>query len=72
MPVDRLVLILVCVFATAGVTLFLGTLLSGLVRSPALSWLVVIPVALIAYLIFRVISDRLSKRDDDHYDRIEK
>ena len=72
MPLDRLVLILVIVVAAVGATVFLATLLSGLMAAPGLGWLVVLPMALIGYVIFRVVADRLGNREDDHYDRIEK
>lgn len=71
MPLDRFVLILVIVIAAAGATVWIGTLIAASVQVPA-GWLSVIPVALIGYVLWRVISDRLSNSDDDRYDRIEK
>lgn len=71
MPLDRFVLILVIVIAAAGVTVWLGTMIAASTQIPA-GWLSVIPVALIGYVVWRVISDRLNNSDDDHYDRIEK
>lgn len=71
MPLDRFVLILVIVIAAAGATVWIGTLIAASVQVPA-GWLSVIPVALIGYVLWRVISDRLRNSDDDRYDRIEK
>lgn len=71
MPLDRFVLILVIVIAAAGATVWIGTLIAASVQVPA-GWLSVIPVALIGYVLWRVVSDRLSNSDDDRYDRIEK
>jgi membrane protein implicated in regulation of membrane protease activity len=71
MPLDRFVLILVAVIAAAGVTLWLGALVATALNFPfGLSFLV--PVALIAYVLWRVIAERISNKEDDHYDRIEK
>ena len=72
MPLDKFVLILVIVVLAAGVTVWVGTLVAATVQIPALGWAVSVPVALIAYVIWRVIAERLRNREDDHYDRIEK
>lgn len=66
MPLDRLVLILVCVIAAAGVTVALASLLTGVVAVPAMAG-VLIPALLILYVVWRVIAQRLS--EDDRYDR---
>jgi membrane protein implicated in regulation of membrane protease activity len=71
MPLDRFVLILVVVIAAAGVTVALGTWIAASVSVP-LGWAGVIPVVLVLYVAWRVLAERLSNRDDDHYDRIEK
>ncbi|MGR3363534.1 MAG: hypothetical protein ACU0CY_05070 [Maritimibacter harenae] len=71
MPLDRFVLILVVVIAAAGVTVALGTWIAASVSVP-LGWASVIPVVLVLYIAWRVVAERLSNRDDDHYDRIEK
>jgi len=34
--------------------------------------LLLLPVALVVWLVWRVIADRLANREDDHYDQIEK
>lgn len=72
MPLDRLVLMLVIVVAAAGATIWLGTLLAAATQMSSSGWLVILPVSLVAYVLWRVIADRLGNRDDDHYDRIEK
>lgn len=71
MPLDRFVLILVIVIGAAGVTVWLGTMVAAAVELPG-GWLVFLPAALVAYVVWRVIAERLANRDDDHYDRIEK
>jgi len=71
MPLDKFVLILVAVIAAAGLTVWVGTLVAASVQMP-LGWLMFIPLALIAYVVWRVIADRIGNREDDHYDGIEK
>ena len=73
MPLDRLVLILVCVFAAAFVTVWVGAaLLASLQVSPVVALVVLIPIALVGYILWRVIADRAGNSEDDHYDRIER
>lgn len=72
MPLDRLVLILVCVVVAAGLTIWLGALLAATVSVPVIGLAVLVPVGLIAFILWRVIAERLTNREDDHYDRIEK
>ena len=73
MPLDRLVLILVAVIAASGLTIWIaGMLLAAFSLNPVLSIAVLLPISLVLYIVVRVINDRLSNREDDHYDRIEK
>jgi membrane protein implicated in regulation of membrane protease activity len=72
MPLDRLVLLIVIVIAASGATIWLGTLLVAATQMSNAGWLVIVPVTLVAYVLWRVIADRLENKDDDHYDRIEK
>lgn len=72
MPLDKFVLILVCVIAAAGLTVWLGTMALAVFQMPEIGWLIFIPAALVGYVIWRVIADRVSNSEDDHYDRIEK
>ncbi len=71
MPLDKFVLILVIVIAAAGVTLWLGMLALAALQWPA-GWLVFLPPALVAFVLWRVIADRLHSAEDDHYDKIDK
>ncbi|TYB83566.1 hypothetical protein [Maritimibacter fusiformis] len=71
MPLDKFVLILVIVIGAAGVTVWLGTMIAASMQLP-FGWLVFLPAALVAYVVWRVIAERLANRDDDHYDGIEK
>jgi len=72
MPLDRLVLIIVCVVIAAGATIWLGVFVSAAVTLPVPALFVLLPVALIVWVVWRVIAERLSNREDDHYDKIEK
>lgn len=72
MPLDRFVLLLVIVVAAAGATIGLGTLLVATTNAPVPGWMVLVPVTLVAFVVWRVIHDRLTNREDNHYDRIEK
>ncbi|WP_371154343.1 hypothetical protein [Jannaschia sp. 2305UL9-9] len=70
MPIDRFVLILVIVLAAAGATVWLAAIVATSITVP-LGWLALIPAVLAALIGWRVISDRLRNREDDHYDRME-
>ena len=72
MPLEKLVLILVVVIGAAGVTVWLVTLAFAALQFGPPAWLVFIPAALVGYVVWRVIADRMSNAEDDHYDRIEK
>ena len=73
MPLDRFVLLLIIVLAAAGATVWIGAvLLAGWQVSPLAALVVAIPTGLVAYIVARVIAERLGSREDDHYDRIEK
>jgi membrane protein implicated in regulation of membrane protease activity len=73
MPLERLALILIVVIAAAGATIWVGwLLLVTLGISPLAGMAFAVPTALIAYFIVRVIAERLSNKEDDHYDGIEK
>jgi len=73
MPLEKLVLILVCVIAAAGATIWLASIA---LASTQLPWVAVmgliIPTALVAYIVYRVIYERVTNKEDDHYDHIEK
>ena len=69
MPLDRFVLILVIVIAAAGATVWLASLVAASLAFP-FGWLGFVPAALVAYVLWRVLADRLAQKDD--YDRIER
>ena len=72
MPLDRLVLIIVCVVTAAAATVWVATALLASTQLPPMAGLAVLSiVALCAYVAWRVISERLNNKDDDHYDRFE-
>jgi len=69
MPLERFVLIIVIVMAAAAATVWVGVLItSALTLPPWATLATAIPAALVAYVIWRTIAERLSSRDDDHYD----
>ncbi|GFE50371.1 hypothetical protein So717_21240 [Roseobacter cerasinus] len=69
MALDKLVLICLCVIAAFGVTLWLAALVLTALHVPA-GWLALIPAALVGYVFYRVLSERLGNADEDHYDRM--
>ena len=71
MPLDRFVLIIVCVIAAASVTVWLGTVLAASVSVP-FGWLSLIPAALIVYVGWRVIAERVGNEEEDRYDNVER
>ncbi len=70
MPLDKLVLIIVCVLGAAAATVWVGTLITASFSLP-FGWLTLIPAALVGYVVFRVISERVGNAEDDHYDKME-
>ena len=72
MPLDRFVLILVVVISAAGVTLWLGSILAVALQVSSAGFVLLIPAALVGYVAYRVLMDRLNNTDDDYYDGIEK
>ncbi len=72
MPLEKLVLILVVVAAAAGATIWIGAaLMTGFSINPMVGIGVLSILTLAAYLVFRVVSERLNSPDDDHYDNME-
>jgi membrane protein implicated in regulation of membrane protease activity len=72
MPLDRFVLIIVCVVAAAAVTVWVATALIATTQLAPIAGLAVLSVvALAAYIAWRVFSERVNNKDDDHYDRFE-
>ncbi|WP_272006335.1 hypothetical protein [Roseovarius sp. ZX-A-9] len=70
MPLDKFVLILVCVIAAASATVWIAVLLTAAIEIP-FGWLGLIPAALVAYVVFRVISERVGNAEEDHYDKMD-
>ncbi len=72
MPLDKFVLIIVCVIAAAMATVYVAVALVATTQMPSALGLAVLSlIALCAYVAWRVIAERLSNKDDDHYDRFE-
>jgi membrane protein implicated in regulation of membrane protease activity len=71
MPLDRFVLILVLVLAAAGATVWVAAMAGAVPHLPGLGLGVASLAALLAYVIVRVIADRVRSEADDRYDRTE-
>ncbi|MEL6204516.1 MAG: hypothetical protein AAFR47_04295 [Pseudomonadota bacterium] len=72
MPLDRIVLIIVIVIAAAAATVWLGALFLASTQVPGVGIAVAMVAGLAAFIIWRVIADRVRSTEDRHYDRIEK
>lgn len=72
MPLDKLVLILIAVVAAAAITVWLGAMLMVAVDVSPLAWFIFLPAALVGYIIWRVVAERINSTEDDHYDGIDK
>ena len=72
MSLDRLVLILILVTVAAGLTVFVASFLAAAIELPALGMAVSIPILLVGYVLWRVIADRLTSREDDRYDHVDR
>ena len=72
MALDKFALILVVVIAAAGVIIWLGMLLVATMQWSFGVMAVLVPGALVGYIAFRVLMDRMKSSEDDYYDRIEK
>ena len=69
MKLDTLVLIIVCVLAGFAVTTWLSMMILAALAVP-FAWLALFPAALVGYVIYRVIDERVGNADEDHYDRM--
>ena len=67
MKLDTLVLIVVCVLAGSAVTLWLSMLLLAALSVP-FAGLALLPAALVGYILYRVIAERVGNAEEDHYD----
>ena len=72
MPLARFVLIVVLVVVAAAATVWLGALMAAALQFPLVGIAAAIPAALVAYVVARVIWDRVRSGEDARYDRIEK
>ena len=70
MPLDKLVLILVCVIGAAGVTIWLSVFILAAVEIPYV-WIGLIPAALVGFVVWRVIAERVNSAEDTHYDEMD-
>jgi len=71
MKLEKLVLIIVVVLGATMLSGWIASLVLAALAVP-MAWLAVLPAALVGYIAWRVLEERLSNPDDDHYDRIEK
>jgi len=72
MPLDKLVLVLIAVIAAAGLTVWIGSMAATVLQLSPAAWLLFVPAALVGYMVWRVIAERLSNSEDDHHDQINK
>lgn len=72
MPLDKFVLIVVCVLGAAGLTVYVGAALVASTQLPPFFGLALLGIiTLCVYVGWRVIAERLGNKEDDHYDRFE-
>lgn len=72
MPLDKFVLITVCVFGAAALTVYVGAALVASTQMPPFLGLAMLSIiALCAYVGWRVIAERVGNKEDDHYDKFE-
>ena len=67
MKLDTLVLVVVCVIAGMGVTFWLAAMLLAAFQIP-FGALALLPAALVGYILYRVIAERVGNAEEDHYD----
>ncbi len=72
MPLDKFVLLIVVVVAAAAATVWVGAMVVAAIQVPIAGPIFILPGALIGYVLWRVVSERLKNKEDDHYDSIEK
>ncbi|QDY69191.1 hypothetical protein [Qingshengfaniella alkalisoli] len=71
MPLDRLVLILIVVIAAAGLTVGIGLWVLSAFEFPGIAGLVAVPFMLLAYILWRLVYERLTNNENRRYDDIE-
>jgi len=71
MKLDRLVLIVVIVLGAVVLSFWIVSLVLAALAMP-MGWLALVPALVVGYIAWRVVDDRLTNAEDDHYDRIEK
>ncbi|WP_323769195.1 hypothetical protein [Antarctobacter sp.] len=67
MKLDTFVLILVCVIAGMVATFWLAAMLLAAFQVP-FGALALLPAALVGYILYRVIAERVGNAEEDHYD----
>jgi hypothetical protein len=70
MPLDKLVLILVCVVVAAAATVWLAATVLAALHFP-FGWFALLPAALAGYIVYRVIAERVGDAEEDHYDQMD-
>lgn len=71
MPLERLVLIVVCVMVAAAGTIWLATLAATAFNLSSLSFAIV-PAMLAAYMIWHAVADRLGQSKKDRFDTMDR
>jgi Na+/glutamate symporter len=70
MKLDTLVLIVVCVIVGMSVTFWLAAMLLVALKIPFLL-IGLLPAALVGFIVYRIIAERVGNAEEDHYDRME-
>lgn len=70
MALDKLIVIVLSALGGTAVTIWLGILILAAFAIP-FAGLALIPAAFVGYVIYRVISERVSDPTEDHYDRMD-
>lgn len=72
MKLDKIVLYIVAAIAAFFALFYLAAIALGSLSLGPYGLLLALPAAVVAYIFYRVIVERLGDREDDHYDRIER
>jgi len=68
MSLERVALVLILV----GCAVWLGMMLVGAIAMGPFAFVILVPLAAAGYLIYRVVQDRLTNREDAYYDQFDQ
>ena len=64
MPLNRLIFLIACVIAACALTLAIGMYVAQIIQIP-MAWLILLPVAMISYLVLTIINAGYDDDDDN-------